>query len=227
MARLYDSRPLLAHVDEQRAADIYRLAAMGDPKSALLWRDLSRDNPPLARLARTYAEKCAAKSAAATGVVDDVIVKGVKALAKNHDYMCLGCGGELDRGEKFCTGCGKENPGFTPLADRKLPMNKGAACSHCGGRVRARHQHCTECGGRNPFFIAKKGRGVGRKNKKAARVWKGTSAKVIKSVTHSQATNGVYTGTSRAMTLQEMMRQAANSPDPSVREPARQYLGLP
>ena len=47
--------------------------------------------------------------------------------AKNHDFACLGCGRDpLDKGEKFCPGCGTENPGFTPLADHKIPANKTA-----------------------------------------------------------------------------------------------------
>ena len=45
-------------------------------------------------------------------------------LPKNHDYICLKCGKELDKGEKFCPGCGKKNPGYLPEADKKIPMNK-------------------------------------------------------------------------------------------------------
>lgn len=48
-------------------------------------------------------------------------------VLKNHDYDCLGCGREdLDKGEKYCPGCGKENPGYLEAADHKIPANKAA-----------------------------------------------------------------------------------------------------
>jgi hypothetical protein len=49
------------------------------------------------------------------------------AVTKNHDHVCLGCGKDpLDKGEKFCPGCGTENPGYLPEADHKIPANKAA-----------------------------------------------------------------------------------------------------
>ena len=45
-------------------------------------------------------------------------------VVKNHDFMCLQCGKTLDKGEKFCPDCGKENPGYLPEADQKVPANK-------------------------------------------------------------------------------------------------------
>jgi hypothetical protein len=45
---------------------------------------------------------------------------------KNHDFVCLGCGKNLDKGEKHCPQCGKENPGYLPEADHKIPANKTA-----------------------------------------------------------------------------------------------------
>lgn len=49
-------------------------------------------------------------------------------VTKNHDFACLNCGHKpLDKGEKFCPECGAENKGYTPLADRKLPMNASKA----------------------------------------------------------------------------------------------------
>jgi hypothetical protein len=41
--------------------------------------------------------------------------------------MCTRCGTELDAGEKYCTGCGKRNPHFNVLADKKIPMNQKGA----------------------------------------------------------------------------------------------------
>lgn len=47
-------------------------------------------------------------------------------VAKNHDFMCLGCDNKLDKGEKFCPGCGKENPGYLAMADRKIKAVEAA-----------------------------------------------------------------------------------------------------
>ena len=47
-------------------------------------------------------------------------------VAKNHDFMCLGCGHDLDKGEKLCPGCGKENPGHNPMADHENPGERRA-----------------------------------------------------------------------------------------------------
>ena len=45
--------------------------------------------------------------------------------AKNHDFKCLSCGNDpLDKGEKFCPGCGTANPGYNPMADKKIPANE-------------------------------------------------------------------------------------------------------
>jgi hypothetical protein len=48
-------------------------------------------------------------------------------VTKNHDFTCLGCGKELDKGEPHCPGCGKENPGYLPEADHKIPGNEDKA----------------------------------------------------------------------------------------------------
>jgi hypothetical protein len=57
-----------------------------------------------------------------------VVLKGKK---HKHDdaplIMCTKCGTQLDAGERFCTGCGKRNPHYLPLADAKIPMNKKGA----------------------------------------------------------------------------------------------------
>lgn len=49
------------------------------------------------------------------------------AVSKNHKFTCLGCERHpLDKGERFCPGCGTENPGYLPAADRQLKVQKGA-----------------------------------------------------------------------------------------------------
>jgi hypothetical protein len=48
-----------------------------------------------------------------------------KPLKKNHDHMCLKCDKTLDKGERFCGGCGGENPGYLPMADSKVKVLKG------------------------------------------------------------------------------------------------------
>src|SRR6185437_5704608 len=48
-----------------------------------------------------------------------------KALSKNHDFTCLGCEKQLDKGEKFWPGCGKQNPGYLPMADNKVKGAEG------------------------------------------------------------------------------------------------------
>jgi len=45
---------------------------------------------------------------------------------KNHKFTCLTCGNEpLDKGEKFCPKCGTQNPGYLPMADAQLKIEKG------------------------------------------------------------------------------------------------------
>jgi len=51
---------------------------------------------------------------------------GAMPVAKNHDFTCLGCGKDLDKGEPHCPQCGRENPGYLPEADHKIPANKAA-----------------------------------------------------------------------------------------------------
>ena len=44
------------------------------------------------------------------------------AVAKNHDFACLGCGHDpLDKGEKHCPSCGRENPGYNPRPTTRSP----------------------------------------------------------------------------------------------------------
>lgn len=38
--------------------------------------------------------------------------------------VCTSCGLAGDPGERFCSGCGHESAAWTPLADRRLPMNR-------------------------------------------------------------------------------------------------------
>jgi hypothetical protein len=60
---------------------------------------------------------------------------GAPPVTKNHDHMCLKCGKTLDKGERFCPGCGKDNPGYLPVADRKVPMNADKAAKPGKGTV--------------------------------------------------------------------------------------------
>ena len=53
---------------------------------------------------------------------------GAMPITKNHDFTCLGCGATpLDKGEQHCPQCGKENPGYLPEADKKIPANMDKA----------------------------------------------------------------------------------------------------
>ena len=46
---------------------------------------------------------------------------------KNHKFTCLTCHREpLDKGERYCPGCGTENPGYLSQADAQLKVQKGA-----------------------------------------------------------------------------------------------------
>jgi hypothetical protein len=55
------------------------------------------------------------------------VAKGKKHKRDAPLIMCTRDGTQLDAGERFCTGCGKKNPHYLQLADRKLPMNKKGA----------------------------------------------------------------------------------------------------
>ena len=58
----------------------------------------------------------------------NALYPGAMPIAKNHDFTCLHCGHDpLDKGEPHCPGCGKENPGYLPEADHKIPSNKADA----------------------------------------------------------------------------------------------------
>lgn len=50
----------------------------------------------------------------------------VLPVRKNHDFACLGCGTDLEKGERYCPQCGRENPGNLLEADRKIPANEDA-----------------------------------------------------------------------------------------------------
>lgn len=59
------------------------------------------------------------------------------AVVKNHDHVCLGCGKDpLDKGERYCPGCGRENPGYLPEADHKIPANKAAGAKESVQKAR-------------------------------------------------------------------------------------------
>ena len=57
-----------------------------------------------------------------------VLVKGGRRSTRPADGLPGLRPGRLILGSrKFCTGCGSENPHYTPMADRKLPMNEKGA----------------------------------------------------------------------------------------------------
>jgi uncharacterized Zn finger protein (UPF0148 family) len=59
--------------------------------------------------------------------------RALELLRKNHEYTCLKCGSDLDKGEQFCPECGKKNPGYLPEADSRIPANRK---SKKAGRVK-------------------------------------------------------------------------------------------
>ena len=56
---------------------------------------------------------------------------GAIPVMKNHAYTCLGCGKDLDKGEKFCPGCGKENPGYLPRGGRADSRDQAGSREGC------------------------------------------------------------------------------------------------
>ncbi|HZY85921.1 MAG TPA: zinc ribbon domain-containing protein, partial [Gemmataceae bacterium] len=75
------------------------------------------------------------------------MLAGAMPVTKNHDFACLGCGKDpLDKGEQYCPQCGKENPGYLPEADHKIPANKVAAKESVSKKRKAKGSK-----GDNPF----------------------------------------------------------------------------
>jgi hypothetical protein len=111
-------------LDEQHLADLWRLARMGHAGSAALFEQARAALPETARLAVAYAESCRSDSATVNKAARKVITK---AIAKNHDYLCLHCSRELDKGERFCPECGTQNPGYTMPVCRSTPTSMARA----------------------------------------------------------------------------------------------------
>ena len=161
MAILYDTAAVLSKVDTTRAADVFRLAQCGDAKCMLLWRDLELSNPPLARLAVAYANKCSRESRKASVVVDDIIVKGKRVRMK------CGCGKSVKRSRRHCPKCGAENPHFlakvpksadAPVTAVKSAKGTGFGLSpgswpRCVRRSRVVSGGRVDCAGRAPAVI--------------------------------------------------------------------------
>jgi hypothetical protein len=118
-----------------RAADVLRLARMGNGESRRMWNSWVAENPSTAGLVVRWVDQEDAEKAKATRTVDAVLARAERATpslvtkGKKHKHgraiVCLKCGTGLDAGEKHCTCCGRKNPHYTPMADRKIPMNKG------------------------------------------------------------------------------------------------------
>jgi hypothetical protein len=79
----------------------------------------------------TIAKAAADGRAVFVGEITKGKKRGKRLALKNHKNICLGCGRDpggdgLDRGERFCPDCGRQNPLWSPLADAQLPMNQDA-----------------------------------------------------------------------------------------------------
>jgi hypothetical protein len=70
------------------------------------------------------------------------LVKGKKKKHKAPLVFCTGCGLAGDPGERYCTGCGQESRAWSPLADKKLPMNQKAVGVSKKQQKRARKAYC-------------------------------------------------------------------------------------
>ena len=133
MVRDADHRPLGCVADSATARDVM-VRILTDAEAEAIRRIVpNRDitEQPIAVLRHIYGDPPPIATAPTRPAVvktpDDFawpLGDPSKYLPKNHDFVCLKCGKELDKGEKFCPGCGKKNPGYLPEADKKIPMNK-------------------------------------------------------------------------------------------------------
>ena len=86
--------------------------------------------PEVAKKRKTMCSGCGAKQSvkhANCAECGKPMPRPMPAVTKNHDFACLGCGHDpLDKGEKHCPSCGRENPGYNMMADHKIPANKAA-----------------------------------------------------------------------------------------------------
>jgi hypothetical protein len=150
-----------------------------------------------------------------------------RLVMKNHHFICTECGQDTDRGERFCTNCGAPNKGFTPLADRQLPMNKGGCCLKCGMRNKKSHASCGGCGSANLFY--KPGKGAMGKKRKGKLIIGPVSAKAMRADVAKMVTGRAIAGSSasdwRGRVLHQMWVDKATGCDPSQREIARDFLG--
>lgn len=104
-------------------------AAAADALLAKATAILPEPEPAVTKKQKVMCGHCGAKQSAKHEYCSECGQSLHSALPvnKNHDYDCLNCGREdLDKGERFCPGCGAENPGYLPEADHKIPANKAA-----------------------------------------------------------------------------------------------------
>lgn len=84
----------------------------------------------VSKKAKVMCPGCGANQNAKHGFCSECgkpMTKAEPSSMKNHKFTCLNCHREpLDKGEKFCPGCGTENPGYLPEADAQLKVAKGA-----------------------------------------------------------------------------------------------------
>lgn len=85
------------------------------------------DEPTVVKKTKVVCGSCGANVNAKHGFCPECgkPLKDAKTTTKNHKFTCLGCNRHpLDKGERFCPGCGKENPGYLEAADRQLKAQK-------------------------------------------------------------------------------------------------------
>jgi len=125
------AKPITINLENQRIVSDADLASLVEKMIAGFTK-----TAPVTPVAEPVVEKkdkvmcpaCGANQSAKHGFCSECGKSMAKAkpVNKNHDFTCVKCNKDLDKGEKFCPGCGKKNPGYLPEADRKI---KGADAS--------------------------------------------------------------------------------------------------
>lgn len=101
-----DSAPL------DRAADVLRLARMGNGESRRMWNSWVAENPSTAGLVVKWVNQEDAGKAAATAAVDAMLARAEQATpalvtkGKKAGATCLHCGGRVKAKHRHCPWCG-------------------------------------------------------------------------------------------------------------------------